>query len=274
MVAIPNSGRKLRRVSDIEREPLSILKKSQIIKITYSAVTVHPCQVTGYQPIPFLTEANHLLCMIQSYSYMKHSVKDALSHFKTVDPILYGIAVEYEITDVVSHKDYYLDLYDSIVSQQLSVKAANTIMGRLRKLYSKEIITPERTVSLNSEKIRAAGVSYAKISYLKDLSQRVVDGRLELTKFLNMTDDNVMKELLEVRGIGPWTAEMFMMFSLGRPDIFSYGDQGLKNAMKKLYNKENHFTLEEALEISSRWSPYRTYACRILWKSLDNEPLA
>lgn len=237
-------------------------------------VIPQPCQVTGYQPIPRFTEANHLLCMIQSYREMKHSVKDALQHFKTVDPIIYNLALQFEISNVTSHDDYFLDLYDSIVSQQLSVKAANTIMGRLKKLYPKEIITPEHTVRLDPEKIRTAGVSYAKIKYLKDLSQRVIDGRLKLEKFLDMADTDVIKELLEVKGIGPWTAEMFMMFSLGRPDIFSFGDQGLKNAMKKAYKKDKHLTLEEALEISIKWSPYRTYACRILWKSLDNEPLA
>lgn len=204
---------------------------------------------------------------------MKHSFKDALKHFKAADSIIYKLALQFEIPDVTSHDDYYLDLYDSIVSQQLSVKAANTIMGRLKKLYPKEIITPEYTVKLDPEKMRTAGVSYAKIKYLKDLSQRVVDGRLELEKFLNMDDKDVMTELLEVKGIGPWTAEMFMMFSLGRPDIFSFGDQGLKNAMKKAYKNDAHFTLEEALEISNKWSPYRTYACRILWKLLDNEPI-
>lgn len=205
---------------------------------------------------------------------MKHSVKDALKHFKTVDPILYKVAQTVEISDVTFHDDFYLDLYDSIVSQQLSVKAANTIMGRLKKLYPQEIITTEYTVKLDAEKIRAAGVSYAKITYLKDLSQRIIDGRLKLEKFFSMTDEEVMKELLQVKGIGPWTAEMFMMFSLGHPDIFSFGDQGLKNAMKIVYKKDAYLTLQESLAISEKWSPYRTYACRILWKSLDNEPLA
>lgn len=204
---------------------------------------------------------------------MKHSVKEALQHFKSADPILYEIALTVEIPEVRSHEDYFLELYDSIVSQQLSVKAAATIMGRLKKLYPHDEITPEYTLRLDPEKMRAAGNSYAKIKYLKDLSQRVVDGSLKLEKFKDLPDEEIMEELLAVKGIGPWTAEMFMMFSLGRPDIFSFGDQGLKNAMKKIYNLEKHATLEEALEISVKWSPYRTYACRILWKSLSNEPL-
>ncbi len=259
-------------VSDTECELLSILKKSQTINKTYPMVIPHPCQVTGYHPIPFFTEANHLLCMIQSYSYMKHSVKDALKHFRKVDPILYSVALTVEIPEVTSSDNYFLELYDSIVSQQLSVKAANTIMGRLKKLYPNEIITPDHTIKLDPEKMRSAGNSYSKIAYLKDLSQKVIDGTLMFDKFAEMTADEIMKELLIVKGIGPWTAEMFLMFSMGNPDVFSYGDQGLKNAIKTIYKFESNPTLEQALEISQNWSPYRTYACRILWKSLDNEP--
>ncbi len=203
---------------------------------------------------------------------MKHSVKDALNHFKTADPVLYKIAVKLELPELLPHDNYFLELYDSIVSQQLSVKAANTIMGRLKKLYPNEEITPEYTLKLDAQAMREAGNSFSKIKYLKDLSERVVDGRLKLDKFKDLPEEEVMRELLEVKGIGPWTAEMFMMFSLGRPDLFSYGDQGLKNAIRAIYNLEERPTLEEALLISGKWSPYRTYACKILWKSLDNEP--
>lgn len=203
---------------------------------------------------------------------MRHSVKKALEHFKTADPILYKVAVTLEIPEVIPHDNYYLELYDSIVSQQLSVKAANTIMGRLKKLYPKESVTPEYTLGLDPQKMREAGNSFSKIAYLKDLSQKVIDGTLKLEKFKDLPEGEIMKELLLVKGIGPWTAEMFIMFSLGRPDVFSFGDQGLKNAMQKIYNLEKHATLEEAQAISLKWSPYRTYACRVLWKSLDNMP--
>lgn len=204
---------------------------------------------------------------------MKHSVKEALSHLKTADPILYQVALTLELQDLTPHDNYFLELYDSIVSQQLSVKAASTIMGRLKKLYPNEEITPEYTLKLEDQKMRDAGNSFAKIKYLKDLSLRVVDGRLKLDRFKDLPEEEIMKELLEVKGIGPWTAEMFIMFSLGRPDVFSYGDQGLKNAIRTIYNLKDRPTLEEALVISGKWSPYRTYACKILWKSLDNEPL-
>lgn len=210
--------------------------------------------------------------MLQYYQQMKHSVKDALLHFKTADPVLYSVAVTVEIPEVTSHDNYFLELYDSIVSQQLSVKAASTIMGRLKRLYPNEEITPEYTLTLDAQKMRDAGNSFSKIKYLKDLSQKVIDGTLKLEKFKDLSEDEIMKELLLVKGIGPWTAEMFIMSSLGRPDVFSFGDQGLKNAMKNIYKLEAHATLEEALFISGKWSPYRTYACRILWKSLNNMP--
>lgn len=210
--------------------------------------------------------------MLQYYQEMKHSVKDALSHFKTADPVLYQVAISLELQDLAPHDNYFLELYDSIVSQQLSVKAAGTIMGRLKKLYPNEEITPEHTLKLDAQTMRDAGNSFAKIKYLKDLSIRVVDGRLKLDRFKDLPEEEIMKELLLVNGIGPWTAEMFIMFSLGRPDVFSYGDQGLKNAMRTIYKLEDRPTLEEALAISGKWSPYRTYACKILWKSLDNMP--
>ncbi len=203
---------------------------------------------------------------------MKHSVKDAISHFKTADPVLYEVAVTLELQELTPHDNYFLELYDSIVSQQLSVKAASTIMGRLKKLYPNEEITPEYTLKLDAQKMRDAGNSFSKIKYLKDLSERVVDGRLKLDIFKDLSEEEIMKELLEVKGIGPWTAEMFIMFSLGRPDIFSYGDQGLKNAIRNIYKLSDRPTLEQALEISAKWSPYRTYACKILWKTLSNEP--
>ncbi len=203
---------------------------------------------------------------------MKHSVKDALQYFKVADPVLYKIAITLDLQELTPHNNYFLELYDSIVSQQLSVKAANTIMGRLKKLYPNEEITPEYTLELDPQRMRDAGNSFSKIKYLKDLSERVIDGRLKLDKFKDLPEEEIMKELLLVKGIGPWTAEMFIMFSLGRPDIFSYGDQGLKNAIRTIYKLKDRPTLEYALEISGRWSPYRTYACKILWKSLDNEP--
>jgi DNA-3-methyladenine glycosylase II len=114
-------------------------------------------------------------------------------------------------------------------------------------------------------------MSWGKIKYVKDLSYRVLDGSLHLSKLDNMSNEEVIVELVAVKGIGPWTAEMFLMFSLARPDVFSFGDLGLKNAIKNLYGVED-VTVEYMEKLSKKWSPYRTYAALILWETLDNKP--
>jgi len=106
---------------------------------------------------------------------------------------------------------------------------------------------------------------------VKDLAQRTKDGRLKIKILDKLSDEEVAKELIAVKGIGQWTADMFLMFSLGRDDVFSYGDQGLKNAIKKLYQLKSHPTLKQAEKISSKWKPYRSWACRYLWASLELE---
>ena len=158
----------------------------------------------------------------------------------------------------------------SIVGQQLSVKAAQTIFTRFQTLLNNNI-TPERIIEIDKEKMRACGISYPKISYIKDLAKKVIEKELILENIHEQDNETVIKNLTIVKGIGTWSAEMFLMFALGRPDVFSVRDLGIKNAMKKLYGIEE-ITNEQMLEISRKWIPYRTYACMILWKSLDNEP--
>jgi DNA-3-methyladenine glycosylase II len=192
-------------------------------------------------------------------------------HFKKADPILHAVLEkigELEERKPQESDKYFEHLVDSIISQQLSGKAAATIFGRFVKLAPKGRITPENILKLKNEDIRACGVSNAKVSYIKDLAQKVKDKELNLKKLPEMEDEEVIAELTKVKGIGRWTAEMFLMFTLSRPDIFSHGDLGLKNAIKKIYQLENP-TKEEVEAICSKWSPHKTVACRILWRSLD-----
>lgn len=165
--------------------------------------------------------------------------------------------------------NYFLDLVESIVSQQLSVKAADTIWGRFVKLSNDPELTAEVILKIPDAKIREAGISWSKITYIKDLAQRTVDSPDMFENFENMSDEEIITELTKVKGIGRWTAEMFLMFAMGRPDVFSYGDLGIRNAIKKLYRLKEHPTPDEAEKISSKWKPYRTVACRYLWKSLE-----
>lgn len=198
--------------------------------------------------------------------------KLALAHFKSSDPILYTAAKNIVPIELSVHPEPFIRLIRSIVGQQLSVKAAATIYGRLEALFENKIITPIGLIKLTPEKLREAGLSYQKISYLKDLAQKTIDGEVEFAKFGELPSEIISEELIKIKGIGPWTAEMFLMFSLGRPDIFSYGDLGLQNGIKKLYKMKNKPTIKQMEKLSKKWSPFRTYAAMILWRNLSNEP--
>jgi len=195
-----------------------------------------------------------------------------LNHFKKVDPILYAVIKSVEKLPSLPArrgKDYFVDLVDSIVSQQLSAKAAVTIFNRFKSLFKDKQITPKATLKLKDEKMRNSGMSYSKIKYIKDLAQKVEKGEIDLKKLDKLSDEQVIEELVKVKGIGKWTAEMFLIFSLKRTDVFSHGDLGLNNAIKRIYKMEKYS--QTAVEkIVSKWSPYKSYAALILWRSLDN----
>lgn len=193
----------------------------------------------------------------------------ALRHFKKHDPILYEIALKVEIGDRNKPDDYFVDLVESIINQQLSGKAADTIFGRFKKLFANEKITPAKLVRIPDQTIRDAGISWSKIKYIKGIAEEIINNRLNLKSLENQSDEDVISELVKLKGVGIWTAEMFLMFTLARPDIFSAGDLGLQNAMIKIYKLEQKPKKEKLLKISSKWSPHRTIASRILWKSLE-----
>jgi DNA-3-methyladenine glycosylase II len=171
---------------------------------------------------------------------------------------------------LVKPPDYFIDLVESIIGQQLSGKAADTIFGRFKKLFPKEQITPDYLLKIPDKKIRDAGISFSKISYIKGIAKAVKDKEIDLDKLEKLSDQEVIDELVKLKGVGEWTAEMFLMFSLLRTDIFSTGDLGLQNAVVKLYGLKEKPTKKELLEISAKWSPHRTLASRYLWQSLNN----
>jgi DNA-3-methyladenine glycosylase II len=192
-------------------------------------------------------------------------------HFKKVDKVLYSQIHYLDGVKLEKSSDHYRRLVRAIVGQQLSTKAAASIFNRFVHLFPDEEVKPEIIRDLKDEELRSVGLSWGKVKYLKDLSAKVLDGSLHLGKLEEMSDQEVIDELVKVKGIGQWTAEMFLMFSLARPDVFSFGDLGLKNAIKKLYGVEEVST-EYMEKLSKKWSPYRTYAAMILWESLDNKP--
>lgn len=165
-------------------------------------------------------------------------------------------------------KDLFPDLVETILGQQLSGKAANTIISRFKNLFGGRFPGPKKLLSTPDEKIRGCGTSWAKVKYIKNIAQAVIDGSLNLKKLPEMTDAEVRKELIKIKGIGSWTVEMTLMFSLRRPDVFSPGDVGLQNAIAKHY-KIDRRDLKKIIKLSEGWRPYRTLASRFLWKSLD-----
>lgn len=162
---------------------------------------------------------------------------------------------------------YFENLVRAIVGQQLSGKAANTIFGRVKKLLSK--IEPKNILKTKDENLRNAGLSWQKISYIKDLATKVENKEIKLQNLNKLPDNEVIEELVKVKGIGNWTAEMFLMFALGRPDIFPIDDLGIKKGFekvtKKKWDKVKSFKFAE-----KHWKPYRTIASWYLWKSLEN----
>ncbi len=160
-------------------------------------------------------------------------------------------------------------LIGSIISQQLSTKAADTIYKRFLALFNNRFPTPKQIIKIDKEKVRGAGISYMKISYMKDIAKAFDEKLIDEEKIKKMDDEEVMVELIKLRGVGKWTAEMILIFNLKRPDIFSLGDFGLRRAIRILYGITDE---KEILKLSENWKPNRSIACWYLWQSLDNSP--
>jgi DNA-3-methyladenine glycosylase II len=169
--------------------------------------------------------------------------------------------------------DYFYTLLDAIVSQQLSAKAAATISARIRALMpGEEVPDAQRVLTIEDQQLRDAGLSWQKVSYVKDLAGRVASGQLDLAHIAGMGDEEVIKELVAVKGIGRWTAEMFLIFSLARPDVLAVDDYGIQAAMKRLYGLETLPKPPVMREIAEPWRPYRSYASLYLWRDADSSP--
>ncbi len=199
---------------------------------------------------------------------MYHKAK---KHFKKVDPQLHRAALLYTIQDLKRSPTVFKDVVQTIIGQQLSGKAADTIFGRLEARMPKKKVTSENVLRLRKTALRACGISGAKSNAIRDFAQKVKTGELNLKKLPLLTDEEVRECLTRVKGIGPWTAEMILMFSLGREDVFSHGDLGLRKGLVALYGFKK-FPNEKKLEtLVGAWSPYRTYAARVLWKIADRD---
>jgi DNA-3-methyladenine glycosylase II len=158
------------------------------------------------------------------------------------------------------------------VGQQLSTKAARSIYGRLEEMFGGRAPTPRELLAADSEAVRSVGLSRPKVGYLRDLAEHVQDGRLELDRLTELSDEEVIAEVTAVKGLGVWTAHMFLIFHLGRPDVLPVGDLGIRNAMARAYGLDGAPKPVEMEAIAEPWRPYRSLASLYLWRSLDNQP--
>jgi DNA-3-methyladenine glycosylase II len=204
--------------------------------------------------------------------------KRALTRLKASDPIL-----ERLIDDVgplgeagagrPDKDDHYGALVRTITGQQLSVLAARAIYGRLTARFDNRAPTPQEILNDDPEELRAAaGLSRAKVGFLRSLAEHVITGELELERLDELGEEEVIAELTAVKGIGLWSAHMFLMFHLDRPDVLPVGDLGIRKAIERAYGLDGLPLPAEMEAIAEPWRPHRTLACRYLWRSLDNEP--
>lgn len=170
--------------------------------------------------------------------------------------------------------DLYGALVRSIVGQQLSVLAARSIFGRLTERFGGRTPTPAEVLADDPDELRAAaGLSRAKVGFLRSLAEHVSSGELELDRLEDLPDDDVIAEFVAVKGLGAWTAHMFLIFTLAREDVLAVGDLGVRRAAERLFGLPGLPSVAELEEIAEPWQPYRSAACRYLWKSLDNAPV-
>jgi len=206
------------------------------------------------------------------------SLAKASEQLRAADPVLAGVI------DAVGklpsaragrpeREDHYGALVRSIVGQQLSVLAARAIYGRLIERFGGRPPTPQELLADEPEELRAAaGLSRAKVGFLRSLAEHVLSGELELERLDRLPDEEVIAELVAVKGLGEWTSHMFLMFHLERPDVLAVGDLGIRRAIERAYNLTELPSAAEVERIGEPWRPHRSLACRYLWRSLQNAP--
>jgi DNA-3-methyladenine glycosylase II len=195
-------------------------------------------------------------------------MRKAINHLKKSDPILSVIIERVGACRMEFGPPEFHSLAEAIVYQQLNGKAAVTIFKRFAALVG-DPVTPDGILKLTDAQLRSVGLSKQKSSYLKDMAQRAARGELDFSRLPEMSDDEVIKHLTQVKGVGVWTAHMFLMFTLRRPNVLPTGDFGIQMAIKKHYKKRKMPKPEQMEKIAKAWEPYRSVACWYLWRSLD-----
>ena len=192
---------------------------------------------------------------------------EATAHLARRDKVLRKLIRKFPEANLANRGDAFQTLARAIVGQQISVKAAQSIWGRFAGCVGK--VTPANVVAKEDAALRACGFSGQKVAYVKDLARRFAAGEVKPRRWARMDDEAIIEELVAVKGIGRWTAEMFLMFNLKRPDVLPVDDLGLRRAMERAYNAGDPLTRDEMRAIGAPWAPYRSCATWYLWRSLD-----
>ena len=196
-------------------------------------------------------------------------MRKAILHLKKGDPLLAAVIGTVGPYRMDYREPCFETLVRSIIYQQLSGKAAATILGRLVAAVGDRGLTPEAILRLKPEKMRALGLSTAKTAYVRDLAEQTKKGKVRFDHLCDLCDDDVIAELTQVKGVGVWTAQMFLMFALRRPDILPLGDLGVRAAMKRIYGLEDLPKPAQMIELATPWRPFASVASWYLWRSLD-----
>lgn len=196
-------------------------------------------------------------------------LKNATRHLKKCDPVMNDVIRRVGPIEIKVKRGRFPTLVSSIVSQQISGAAAKTILGRLSDLIDQKTFTPERVRQFDIDQLREVGLSRQKATYVLDLAEKVHSREVRLSRLGQMANEEVIQELTKVKGIGVWTAQMFLMFSLGRMDVLPTGDLGIQNAIKLAYGLRKAPDAKKIRSIAKSWSPYESIACCYLWRRLD-----
>lgn len=199
-------------------------------------------------------------------------MQKAANHLARNDPLLAPVIAHAGLCTIRPNTDYYSALVESIIGQQLSVKAAAKIEERFKALFPETVPLPEHILAKPDEELRAVGLSNAKVKYIKSLAEHIQEGKLELNKLNTLSNDEIIQELTAVKGIGEWTAHMFLMFAMARLDVLPVGDLGIKLGIQKLYDLDHLPSPAEITKIAKQnnWHPYESVASWYIWHAKDS----
>lgn len=201
-------------------------------------------------------------------------LKAAAAHLAAHDPVLGTVIARSALPTMRPHHEYYRSLVQSIINQQLSTKAADSIERRFLGLFGGSFPVPEAILAKSVDELRGAGLSRAKATYIRDLAAHVIDGKVRFDHLDGLSNEAISRELTDVKGIGAWTVHMFLMFCMGRLDVLPVGDLGIRGGIKKLYGLAETPSPQQVAEIAAQrqWHPYESVASWYIWQSLDNTP--